>query len=254
MLRTKINKDIICDFVPPARASSHVRVIIYCMGFPSNPFKERLAKYYSKKGYWFFVPRYRGCWESDGELLKEEPTKDIKEVIDAVFNGFTDIPYSAINKPKNYKLKTKNLTLLGVSFGGPAALLLSADPRVSRVVCFAPVIDWTVESRVERGEWFWPFVKEAYGQAFRINLVGVKKLYKGKFYNPIRQLDKIASSKILIMHAKDDPIVDYSTSLKFAKITGTKLVSFKKGGHFGTNFLMKSSICKKVLNWIDRSK
>ncbi len=236
MDRTRINKEIICEFLPPARKSKKTKVIIYAPGFPSSPSKKTFAEFYSKKGFWVFIPRYRGAWESGGELLKKEPTEDIKDCIDAIHKGFKSIPFSALEKPIHYKLKPDSLILIGCSFGGPAVLLNSKDPRVTKVICLSPVVDWKTPSRVERAKCFWPFVQEAYGEAFRINKDGIQKLYKSKFYNPSLQLDKIDGSKITIFHAKDDEVVLPEPVIRFAKTTESKLVLLKKGGHLSSKY------------------
>ncbi len=248
MFRTRIAKDIVCEFLPPARKIKKTKVIIYAPGFPSSPSKNTLAEFYSKKGFWVFIPRYRGAWESGGELLRNEPTEDIKDVIDAIYKGFKDIPFSAIQKPTTFKLNPDSLLLIGCSFGGPAMLLNSKDPRVTKVICLSPVVDWKNPSRVERAKWFWPFVNEAYGEAFRINKEGIKKLYKTNFYNPSKQLEKIDGSRITIFHANNDEVVLPEPVIKFANATESRLVLLKKGGHLTSRFLLGKKYLR-ILNY-----
>ena len=248
MYRTRFAKDIVCEFLPPTRITKRNKVIIYSPGLPSSPTKRVFAEFYSKKGFWVFLPRYRGTWESGGQLLQNEPTKDIKDVIDGVCNGFVDIPSSGLGKPTRYSLQPAKLILVGSSFGGPAVLLNSKDLRVSKVICLSPVVDWSIPSRVERAKWFWPFVKEAFGEAFRINQEGIKKLYKTPFYNPNLQKEKIEGSKVLIIHAKDDEIVTFPPVEAFSKSIDAKLIVLKKGGHLSSHYLTKS---KSILNFLN---
>ena len=86
MFRTRFARDIVTEFLPPARAlgtraSKRQRAIILCDGMPSIPRKQPLAEFLSSKGYWVFYPRYRGAWESGGLFLERSPHLDILDVI-----------------------------------------------------------------------------------------------------------------------------------------------------------------------------
>jgi hypothetical protein len=70
-------RDIVTEFLPPARTGKRQRAIILCDGMPSIPRKQPLAEFLSAKGYWVFYPRYRGAWESGGEFLARSPHLDI---------------------------------------------------------------------------------------------------------------------------------------------------------------------------------
>src|ERR1051325_8928015 len=87
--RTRIKKEIVCEFVPPVRPTR--RVIILCGGMPGYPGNRGLFSFLSKKGFWVFAPRYRGSWESGGEFLRISPHKDIQDVIEAIPKGFKDL-------------------------------------------------------------------------------------------------------------------------------------------------------------------
>lgn len=255
-LRTRFKKEIVAEFLPPSRkwkqinlvkkfADDRAKVVILATGMPSVPSKGSLVEYWSRKGFWVFYPRYRGSWESGGEFLKKSPTLDIKDVLNQLEKGFT-----SIWDKKSFKLKFKQVTLIGGSFGGPAALLLSKDKRVDKVVAVSPVVDWTAPSKSEPLAEFYYFVKDAFGEAFRLNKKNWNKLISGKFYNPVNQINQIDGQKVLIFHAQDDDVVNYKSVVKFAKLTGAKLYLSKKGGHLGASILMKPNFEKKVLKFI----
>ena len=67
-LRTRIKKDIVCEFVAPKKKSN--KVIILCGGQPGFPAKKEMLIWLAERGYWAFYPRYRGSWESGGSFLK----------------------------------------------------------------------------------------------------------------------------------------------------------------------------------------
>ena len=87
ILRAKFKKEIISEFLPSLRPSK--KVIIFCGGMPSYPGKKNdLMEFIAKKGFWIFLPRYRGSWESAGSFLKISPHYDIIDIIDQLPKGF----------------------------------------------------------------------------------------------------------------------------------------------------------------------
>ncbi len=238
-LRTRFKKDIIAEFLPPARTTKKQRVVILCDGAPSVPSKRPLILELSKKGFWVFHPRYRGTWESDGLFLQRSLDKDILDVVSGISTGFVDL----LNKTK-YRLKPNQIILLGGSFGGPAQLIASIDKRIDKVVTFSPVIDWKKLGRDEPIPLLKKYFPDAYGHGYRTVKNGWNKLLSGKFYNPVKHVGKIDGKKIIIIHAKDDRSCPYNQSKLFAKQTSTKLVTLKKGGHLGASLILKPRFYK----------
>src|ERR1700690_1536481 len=93
MLRTRFARDIVAEFLPPARRGKKQRVIILCDGMPSIPRKQPLAEFLARKGYWVFYPRYRGAWESGGEFLRRSPHLDILDVVDGLQDEFREVAF-----------------------------------------------------------------------------------------------------------------------------------------------------------------
>ncbi|MFH1501041.1 MAG: prolyl oligopeptidase family serine peptidase [archaeon] len=229
--RTIFKKEIISEFAIPKSKTN--KVIIICGGMPGGPSKKEVIELLCKKGYWVFAPRYRGSWESHGKFLKKSPHIDILDVIEGINKGFVDLWSN-----KKYLIKSLEIFLLGISFGGPAAILASKHPKVKKVLAISPVIDWRVDSKVEPIDKLGKFVKIAFGNGYRFSFSDWNKMKNGKIYNPITELEKADPNKIWILHAKDDDIVLVSPTIKFAKLTGCRLTLFKKGKH---------SIVKKIL-------
>lgn len=244
LLRTRFAKDIVAEFLPPARKSG--KVIILCQGVPGAPEKEGLIRFLSDKGYWVIYPRYRGTWESNGSFLEKSPHQDILDIIAELPKGIT-----SLWDGKRYKLAPKSIYLLGSSFGGPAVILASSDPAVTKVIALSPVIDWKKQNRTtEPLDLLENFVRQAFGSAFRYSLKNWNKLKSGKFYNPMAEIDKIDAKKILIIHAKDDKTVDYRTSQKFSRLTNAKLVLLPKGGHLSISNLVKPNFYKYFRDFV----
>src|SRR5271169_2690380 len=116
MLRTRFARDIVTEFLPPARRKIQ-RVIILCDGMPSIPRKQPLAEFLSTKGYWVFYPRYRGGWESGGEFLQRSPHLDILDVIDGLQREIRELAFG-----KRFRVQADEVFVIGGSFGGTAAL------------------------------------------------------------------------------------------------------------------------------------
>lgn len=228
VFRTKFKNQIITDFVVPEKRTG--KVLIICCGMPSYPAKQKYHKmfeYFTNRGFFVFVPRYRGSWESAGKLFEKCPSEDIRDIIDELPKGFKNIWDG-----EKYKIKNPEVYLYGSSFGGPAVLLNSKDKRVKKVVAVSPVIDWREEENTDEPiDIFAPFVEEAFGEGYRIAKNGWNKIKKGNFYNPMTATEKIDGSKCLIIHSKDDTVVSLLPVVPFCKETNSKLILVKKGGH-----------------------
>jgi alpha-beta hydrolase superfamily lysophospholipase len=190
-LRTRFGKDIVAEFLPPARPTKKQRVIILCGGMPGSPGKKDQLDFFSKKGFWVINPRYRGTWESSGKFLQESPHKDVLTVIDNLPKGFIDLW-----SKKKYGVNPDLIFIIGTSFGGPAALLASLDPRVNKIIAISPVIDWTVRSPEEPLNKLFEFTAAAFGRAYEMSKKNFDKLRTGKFYNPTAHESDLDKNKI----------------------------------------------------------
>ena len=238
MFRVRFARDIVTEFLPPARHGKRVRVIVLCDGMPSIPRKQPLAEFLSAKGYWVFYPRYRGAWESEGEFLKRSPHEDILDVIGGLAKEFRELAFG-----RRFKVRAEEIFVIGGSFGGAAALLCSLDARVKRVIANCPVVDWSILPREQKKETSNPsypaYIRDAFGQAYRLSDRNWEKLRSGKFYNPTYHTGQITGTKITMFHAQDDPYVPYRTVVRFAKVTGAKLKLFRRGGHLSTDLIVR---------------
>jgi pimeloyl-ACP methyl ester carboxylesterase len=238
MFRTRFKREIVAEFLPPARRSKQQSVIIVCDGMPGTPRKQPLLRFLSQRGYWVFYPRYRGAWESDGEFLLQSPHLDILDVIGELPNGVREIAFG-----QRFDLSPDEIFVIGGSFGGAAAILCSLDSRVKRVVANCPVVDWSILRRSEKAETSNPsyaaYLWEAFGNGYRLSQKNWNKLYSGKFFNPAYHATHINPKKVMLFHAKDDPSIPWRSVDKFARQTGVKLKLFARGGHLKTEFIVQ---------------
>ena len=238
MFRARFKGEIVAEFLPPARARKKQRVILLCDGMPSIPRKQPLAAFLSQKGYWVFYPRYRGAWESDGIFLDKSPHEDILDVIDELPKGVKDLAFG-----QKFSVSPDEIFVIGGSFGGAAAILCSLDPRVKRVIANCPVVDWSIAKKSEGKETsnknYAAYIREAFGNAYRLSDKNWQKLHTGEFYNPTHRISEVVPSKIMMFHAKDDPYVPWQSVDKFARRTGVKLKLLTGGGHLRTQFIVQ---------------
>jgi esterase/lipase len=238
MFRTRFARDIVTEFLPPARRGGVERVIILCDGMPSIPRKQPLAEFLAAKGYWVFYPRYRGAWESGGEFLRRSPHLDILDVIDGLKREFRELAFG-----HRFRVRADEIFVIGGSFGGTVGLLCSLDLRVKKVIANCPVVDWSILPREQKKETSNPnysaYIREAFGEAYRLSDRNWKKLSSGKFFSPIYHASEMTASKILMFHAQDDPLVPYGSVVKFAELVGAELKLFRRGGHLSTDTIVR---------------
>lgn len=238
MFRTRFKKDIVAEFLPPSRALKMQRLIILCDGMPSIPRKQPLSEFLAQKGFWVIYPRYRGSWESGGEFLAKSPHEDILEILDEFPTELAEIAFG-----KRFALAPDKIFVIGGSFGGAAAILLSLDARINAAVANCPVTKWAILDREEKmetaNENYAEYIREAFGNAYRLSDANWNKLRSGRFYNPWRHRKEITPSKLLMFHAQDDPYVPFEGSRRFADATGVKLKSLRRGGHISTDYITR---------------
>jgi pimeloyl-ACP methyl ester carboxylesterase len=238
MFRTRFARDIVTEFLPTAGRGQRHRVIILCDGMPSIPRKQPLAEFLSAKGYWVFYPRYRGAWESGGKFLERSPHLDILDVIEGLQREFRELAFGC-----RFRVRADEIFVIGGSFGGSVALLCSLDERVKKVIANCPVVDWAILAREQKKETSNPsyaaYIRDAFGDAYRLSDRNWKKLRGGKFFSPIYHARQTNAAKIMMFHAQDDPFVPYRSVVKFAEITGAELKLFRRGGHLSTDMIVR---------------
>lgn len=253
-LRTRIGKDIVAEFLPPAsywrRKKGKVykdKVIILADGMPSVPSKRGLIDFLSRKGYWVFHPRYRGSWESGGTLFARSPHEDILLVVDALRRGHITELWDG----KKFRIKPERLVLCGSSFGGAAVLIAGAHTRIDHIVAFSPVVDWREKSDVEPIAFLAAFTRLAFNMGYRVSTDGWKKIQSGRFFNPVLIAERIRHVPTLIVHAKDDDVVSYQPVEKFAKASGATLSLSARGGHMGLSTIMRPAHWKRIQKFLN---
>lgn len=249
--RTRIGRDIVAEFaVPPTkRLQKSSRVAVLAQGMPTKSSKASFMEFLARKGFYVVAPQYRGAWESRGEFLKDEPTKDIEDVITFVAHKrrllsiIEEVAYDFPQQPSFY--------IFAGSFGGPAGMLLSKHPQVRAVVGIAPVVDWTMKSKAEPLDKVYMVAKGAFGEGYRFSKKNWNKLGRNDFYDPMKRAEEVDGSKIIIFHAKDDESVPYRTVERFSKKVGAKTYFSSRGGHISMSELEKPAKWRSVKKFLE---
>lgn len=238
MFRTRFEKEIVAEFLPPARSSKRQEVIIVCDGMPSMPRKQPLVEFLSGKGYWVFYPRWRGAWESGGQFLERSPHEDILDIVGELPRGFQELAFG-----RKFRCSPGKIFVIGGSFGGAAAILSSLDQRITKVIANCPVVDWAILRKEQKKETSNPsypaYIRAAFGNGYRLSAENWNKLHGGVFYNPAHHVKELTPSKILIFHAKDDPYIPWKVVDSFARRAGIRLKLFSRGGHLKTEYVVR---------------
>ena len=151
-----------------------------------------------------------------------------------------------LDRVQKFRIKPRKIILLAGSFGGPAALLNSRDPRVTRVVAVSPVVDWRVMGKREKLPKLKQFIRVAYGNGYRFSDSDWEKLQMGNFYNPMTNQQAIDAKKVLLVHARNDEVVPARTVEKFSAETGCRLIMLTHGGHLSTRGILEPNLWPKI--------
>lgn len=237
--------EIVSEYWMPRKASC--KAVIICDGAPAMPAKRKLAEYFVRKGYWVFHARYRGTWESKGEFLGHSPAQDIDDVIEAIPLGFQDV-YSGTT----YFIELQEVVVVGASFGGAAAILAARNPKVTKAIAIAPVVDWSVETKTEPFAVFVHQLTAGFPGAYRAQAKNFTKLLKKRFYNPVDWTHKLDGNKLFLVHAKDDPSVPFGPTKKLAKKIHATYVEYKTGGHLSSSMVLDKKLRQRIERFLGR--
>lgn len=248
LIRTRFSKDVIAEVQIPERQTG--KIAILASGLPATPPKRSVFEFLVARGYTVVAFRYRGTWESGGIFLQESPAKDVKLVVEELVKkkSIYDL-YNQVEIP----LKLKTIHLFGNSFGGPAVLLNTDLPLVSKVVALSPVLDWTEESKTEPFDFFVRFTEEAFGAAYRLaSRKTWQKLLNSDIYDPIKNHAKIKGSKVFIIGTWDDDVTPSVLIPGIAELTGVSYYIKPKGGHLGMSHLTQKFYWNKIEAFLKR--
>jgi hypothetical protein len=135
------------------------------------------------------------------KFLRRSPHEDILDINDELPTELEEIAFG-----RSFQLAPNQVFAIGGNSGGTAGILLSLDSRVTRVVVNCAVVDWSILDQAEKAETskenYAEYIREAFGNRYRLSDANWDKLRGGAFYNPWHHRTEIDASKVL-MHTKD---------------------------------------------------
>lgn len=138
---------------------------------------------------------------------------------------------------------------MGSSFGGTAAIMSSKFDEVDKVIALSPVVDWTAQSESEPMDWLEEVVKNGYGESYRFASEDWKRLSRGEFFQPKKEIANLDPQKIFLIHAQNDTVVTMDSVKSFIDEIGCMNKILKKGGHLSTSVITKWPLSKKMINF-----
>jgi hypothetical protein len=78
---------------------------------------------------------------------RRSPHEDILDILDELPTELEEIAFG-----RRFRFAPNQVFAIGGSFGGAAAILLSLDSRVTRVVTNCAVVDWSILDQAEKAE------------------------------------------------------------------------------------------------------
>jgi pimeloyl-ACP methyl ester carboxylesterase len=214
------------------------------------PLVQRLVQ----EGFMVWVPHFEGTFASDGKCTFDNAVGTFLVTIKAIKEGKGIELWG--NKEVEWKIS--QIILAGASFGGSAALVAGAKTEgVRKIVGLAAVSSY--KKRAEEADMmeYYKIWKRGWQNVWRIGSTDDwKRFAKGNVdLNPIEYVEKLKDKHTLLIHTKDDKIVDLNHSInmqtQFERGRGVhKLVVINSGGHFGISDLAQDSIFEEFIKWL----
>ncbi|WP_449463529.1 alpha/beta fold hydrolase [Tardisphaera miroshnichenkoae] len=182
---------------------------------------------------------YRGHGDSSGDF----EDFDIDEAIKDAENAF------AYASSLDFVDKER-MGLLGLSMGGYIAVKLASEVNAKSVVLISPGLRVPMRNvNVPTRDGY------IYMDALRIKAENARKAMQ-RMSGEAYELAPGLNQPFLVIHAKDDPVVPFSSSEGFIERLGSKnkrLLSFEKGGHVLSDYDIRRKAYSEIVNWFSRT-
>ncbi len=242
------------DLSRPANAI----VLAYGMpgGGPADP-KDQFVIRFVKQGYIVAIPEYIGSFDSYGRSTIGNSVDSILEAIQLLRRGKANELWGMTE----LRWKTKEITLIGGSFGASVVLVAGAKSKaVKKIVALATRADYRqsgFDSLEENVMDDYYVLKRAYPFTWRFSS---KKAWvdfsKGRIdLNAVDYASTLKNKDVLLLHGMKDKVINSGRSKQlYERIRGgrgkTRLVLLKNEGHIGLRILRKPRIFWQVMRFV----
>jgi alpha/beta superfamily hydrolase len=212
--------------------------VLILHGFPGIEKNYDLAYSLCQRNLASMIFHYRGCWGSGGRYS---------------FLGCFEDAMTAMEELTSRKdILGDNVAVVGHSFGGMVAIHLSAQIKIKATVAMSPLANIKENMPTQKRKMIVrggiPFVK---GLTMRRAMAEFETIEKT--HDPIKYVDRLSPSPLLLIHGSDDEIVPLKCSIDLHKkaLEPKNLLIVKGTDHIFAG--KRRYIINRVAHWI-RSK
>ncbi len=200
-------------------------LLIYCHGIGSKrDFDLRFPIELTKRGFYVAALDYQGHGESGGNINNIDPSNGIPALAQDCSKLLDKLEtlrfYSNLN--------LSQIGLIGHSLGGMVVLMNQAlDSRFKVIVALAPLIDFNPP-------------KYGFNEDFNVD------------YIPVNLLNEQNTKNLLIIHHKNDEVLDFSqNALKAQELTKCSVIPISGFLLGGAHQLFSNEVLIKSINWFE---
>ena len=231
------------------------RFLVFCYGLPGKPLDENseTVKKFLKNDFVVVCPEYIGTFSSYGKFYIENTIETVLKTIKFIRKGEARELWSM----QRCHWKTKDITLIGGSFGGSVALVAGAKSRgVKNIIAISSPIDWREHSKSKKEEnleELYSIIKRGWENIWRIaSKKNWQKFVSGKLdMNPVDYIKELRNKNIMLIHSQNDKVVSVQRSITlFQQLKEgrgkSELLILKNERHCSNNILAKEKVFKET--------
>lgn len=202
----------------PSSVGFQDKTILFLPGIPSKPREYEAVAKFNSLGYDVFIPEYEGTWNSSGIFLDRHPAYSIDQLISKISEGlrFNEFNYTS-----------KNIYILGSSFGGWVALALENRPEIKKVCLLSPVIKFKNVNGIST---LASYLKEQFANEYRFVDKNWTALINDEMLIQRKDLQDLTHKIMIIAGELDDQINAHEIE-KFSKCNNINNYYVDKVGH-----------------------
>lgn len=250
-------------FSSPLQTNKKYRFIIVCHGLPSHPYQHAPAKLEKllDAGFVLLYPQYRGTQNSKGTFTWEGCIETVASSAEFLRSGKGRGLYNKDSGKTEMQWSVKDITVLGLSFGGSVALVAGAKSYlIDNIISVAGPIDYRTHNRLkdvpeDSMECIYSFIDIALRSLWRtVTREEYQRIIDGSAdVNPVDYVSELKNKKVLLVHGEKDVAVGISRSKElYAHIKGgkgkKKFIVVKNTGH--ELCLPSPSIVPKIVSFL----
>jgi len=208
---------IVCEYLLSTESR---KAILLIEGLPAVPQRVEFMNRLREKGYSVFYPRFRGTWESQGNFLKENPAKDVLEVINVINQG--------IKLSETVGYVSSDFYILATSFGGAISLSLQKNDKIKKIISLSQISYFTKVTGIQTLK---SHLRDVFTMAYRFTDEDWENLISNKIIAPLKDFDSTTSTKHLVISGELDEQILIGELKEFCLKNLISIKSYPNVGH-----------------------